>query len=87
MAQAAIFRTALLRFFARISYSLYLVHLPLVPLSLLLANRVSDAESGFGIFFAIFMLMSIVAALLIHFAIEKPFLLIKDRIDQGQRNA
>jgi peptidoglycan/LPS O-acetylase OafA/YrhL len=84
---AAIFRTALLRFFARISYSLYLVHLPLVPLSLLLANRVSDAESGFGVFFTIFVLLSIVAALLIHFAIEKPFLLIKDRIDQGRRNA
>lgn len=84
---AAIFRTALLRFFARISYSLYLVHLPLVPLSLLLANRVSDAESGFGVFLTIFVLLSIVAALLIHFAIEKPFLLIKDRIDQGRRNA
>ncbi|NRB40118.1 MAG: acyltransferase [Pseudomonadales bacterium] len=75
---AQIFRTSLLRFFARISYSLYLVHLPLVPLALNLSERFVG-EPSLALFFPIFALLSIAAALILHFLVEKPFLQLKDK--------
>ena len=77
---AVLFRTAVLRFFARISYSLYLVHLPLIPLAMSLASDFSSKEVAFGLFFPIFLLLSVAAALILHFTVEKPFLLLKDRV-------
>ena len=44
---AAIFRSTLLFFFIRISYSLYLIHLPLAPVSLRLSNKLSSGENVF----------------------------------------
>jgi peptidoglycan/LPS O-acetylase OafA/YrhL len=75
-----IFHSTLLRFLARISYSLYLVHLPLVPLAALLVTVLTGSEPRFGSFILIFILLSIMVATILHFAVEKPFLLIKDRI-------
>jgi peptidoglycan/LPS O-acetylase OafA/YrhL len=74
------FDSALLLFFARISYCLYLVHLPLIPLARKLAGQGDGADPDFALFFAIFSALSILAALLLHYAIEKPFLVLKDRI-------
>jgi peptidoglycan/LPS O-acetylase OafA/YrhL len=78
--QSGLFGSAFLLFFARISYCLYLVHLPLIPLAKGLAGQESAAEPGFALFFAVFVTLSILAALLLHYLIEKPFLKLKDRI-------
>ncbi len=74
----ALFRSTVLFVTARISYSLYLIHMPLVPLSLVLADRLSPGS--FSTFLAIFAVISVAAAMLLHFAVEKPFLIIKDRV-------
>ncbi len=75
-----IFRSVFLFFFARVSYTLYLVHFPLIPLSISIATAVAPAESAFAVFFAIFVTLSMMAALVLHYLVEKPFLLLKDRI-------
>lgn len=74
----ALFRSTVLFITARISYSLYLIHMPLVPLSLALADHL--APGNFGTFLAIFAAISVAGAMLLHFAVEKPFLTIKDRV-------
>jgi peptidoglycan/LPS O-acetylase OafA/YrhL len=74
----ALFRSTMLFVTARISYSLYLIHLPLVPLSLVLANTL--APGSFSIFVVLFIAISTAAAMILHFAVEKPFLGVKDRI-------
>jgi peptidoglycan/LPS O-acetylase OafA/YrhL len=74
----ALFRSTMLFVTARISYSLYLIHLPLVPLSLVLANTL--APGSFSIFAVLFIAISTAAAMILHFAVEKPFLGVKDRI-------
>ncbi len=65
---------------ARLSYSLYLVHMPLIPIAMMLALLTrSDGLVWFGMFFTIFVSLSMAASLILHFAIEKPFLLLKSR--------
>jgi peptidoglycan/LPS O-acetylase OafA/YrhL len=75
-----IFRSVVLFFFARISYTLYLVHFPLIPLSIKMATDLAPEESVFSVFFMIFVALSITAALLLHYLVEKPFLVVKDRV-------
>jgi peptidoglycan/LPS O-acetylase OafA/YrhL len=77
---AALFGSTILFFFARISYSLYLIHLPLIPVSLLLASEILPGANQFLAFFTIFGVLSLACALALHFTIEKPFLLMKDRV-------
>ncbi len=64
---------------ARISYPLYLVHLPLLPLAWVLAGGTAVAPPLQQLL-PIFLLLSGLAALLVHFLVEKPFLLLKDRV-------
>jgi len=72
---------ALLRVIARISYPLYLIHIPLLPLSLALSGfQIGDGGLAFCQFLAVFFTLSGMAALFLHFSIEKPFLLLKDRM-------
>ena len=52
----------------------------MIPLAKTLAGHDSAAEPGFALFFAIFVALSIQAALLLHYLVEKPFLRLKDRI-------
>ena len=70
---------------AKLSYSLYLVHLPLIPGLLWLV----DGPIGLGnappalrlaAFLPLFATSSLLAAALLHYLIEKPFLLLKDRL-------
>ncbi len=69
---------------ARISYPLYLIHIPLVPLALAITGYGIGQESGaFLAYFGVFLLLSFLAAFALHFAVEKPFLLLKDRLSQG----
>ena len=76
----SIFRSAVLFFFARVSYTLYLVHFPLIPLSIKMATDMAPEESVFFVFFVIYLTLSIAVALLLHYCVEKPFLLVKDRV-------
>ncbi|WP_019953953.1 acyltransferase family protein [Yoonia vestfoldensis] len=59
----------LFRIGARLSYSLYLVHFPLIPLALAL----SGADSGL-LFWAAFLGLSLGLSVLIYLGIERPFL-------------
>jgi peptidoglycan/LPS O-acetylase OafA/YrhL len=63
---------------AQLSYSLYLVHFPLIPLALALG-------SAGGVFWATYLAISLAGALVLHGAVEKPFLVLKDRIAARQR--
>ncbi len=74
-----LFRGLTLFLFARLSYCLYLVHIPLIPLSLKLASQHAIADNEFAAFFTIFITLSILASLLLHYGVEKPFLILKSR--------
>jgi len=78
-------RTVWLRVLSVLAYSLYLVHLMLVPLALkvtaqLFGTAVSHPLLHFLLFLPIFVSMALVASALLHFTVEKPFLILKDRI-------
>jgi peptidoglycan/LPS O-acetylase OafA/YrhL len=67
------------RALSRLSYSLYLVHLPLIPMVTALA-----APGGWFGFWSLYLLASLWAATLLHFLVERPFLLWKDRVGRGE---
>ncbi|PCI51535.1 MAG: hypothetical protein COB49_01590 [Alphaproteobacteria bacterium] len=70
-----------LRVIARISYPLYLIHIPLLPLCLTLSGyQVGNGGFAFCQFLAVFFTLSGMAALFLHFVAEKPFLLLKDKM-------
>ena len=75
--------TRLWRPIARLSYSLYLVHFPLIPLAMLMA---STTGSPWIAFWAYYILLSFLAACLLHFAVEKPFLNLKSRLLNPKTN-
>ena len=70
-----VFRTDSLFGLAKLSYCLYLVHMPLIAISMAIVAK----PGGFWLFVPVFLTLSIAAALLLHYTVEKPFLLIKDR--------
>ena len=74
MTQITVWAEPLWRFVSRLSYSLYLVHFALIPLTLVLANATSVQ-----LFWPLYLLFSFSSALLLHFLVEKPFLILKDR--------
>lgn len=84
-------RARWLRFLAEISYSVYLTHLivvlPAMKLAQLLAKRWSDPSPllEFVIFLPVFLVCSLVAGLILHFTVEKPFLLLKNRVRMSPR--
>ena len=65
---------AVWRFVSRLSYALYLIHFPLIPLAL--ALTLPDAPLSF---WGIYMTLAFAGALILHFTVEKPFLKIKNR--------
>jgi peptidoglycan/LPS O-acetylase OafA/YrhL len=70
---------------ARLSYSLYLVHVPLIPSLIWLVDGplgLADAPQAlrFAAFLPLFAVASLLAAACLHYLVEKPFLLLKDRI-------
>jgi len=74
-----------LRFLARISYALYLVHLPLVEPTLdLLETTVGLFRLAPPLQVALYLptlfVLSLIAALLLHYTVEKPFLRLKERV-------
>ena len=65
---------------ARLSYCMYLVHMPLIPLSVLMAGSYPLAGSIFGSFLAIYLALTLIASMLLHYGVEKPFLILKSRV-------
>ena len=72
------------RVVARLSYSLYLVHYPLVPLALVIAQ---SGEYRSLLFWTAYLGLSAVYACLLHFSVEKPFLLLKNKLASNGRVA
>lgn len=72
------------RILARLSYALYLVHYPLLPLS----RAISDAfDHRTAVFWSFYLASSIAAAALLHFCVEKPFFILKDKRVSSRRQA
>lgn len=65
------------RVIARLSYALYLVHFPLITLCLAISAALPLPT--FPIFWVVYLILSFSVAMLLHFGIEKPFLLLKDK--------
>ncbi|MBA2466465.1 MAG: acyltransferase [Sphingomonas sp.] len=65
---------------AKLSYSLYLIHFPLIPLILAIA-----LPFGIAYFWVAYLIASFAAAALLYHSVEKPFLLWKDRLSAPGR--
>ena len=64
---------------ARLSYALYLIHFPLLPLAFVLGYDQHPL-----VFWASYVVLSYAAALALHFGVEKPFLRLKESLnDRG----
>lgn len=68
---------------SRLSYPLYLVHLALLPLALACSAALGADDPGTGagamlVFIVCYAAISLAGALVLHYGIEKPFLLIKN---------
>ncbi|MQA41472.1 acyltransferase family protein [Rugamonas aquatica] len=74
-----------LRYIARLSYALYLVHYPLIEPAMQLCRALSASLQQTApamaslLFLAIYGVVSWAAAWLLHVALERPFLLLRDR--------
>lgn len=73
------------RFLSRISYSFYLVHFPLMHGAFFLWYVLGQyaGEQSFWVYTSIYLLVSLAAASALYYAVEKPFLDIKARLDQA----
>jgi peptidoglycan/LPS O-acetylase OafA/YrhL len=69
------------RMTARLSYCLYLVHYPLLPLAVALSRDGAFPVVGFWI---TYLAVSFAVAGLLHFSVEKPFLVLKDKLARGR---
>ena len=66
---------------ARLSYSLYLIHMAVIPMALVPAYvSGTTGIAFFAIFLCAYLALAIAASWLIHFAVEKPFLMLKSRL-------
>ena len=70
------------RVVARLSYSLYLVHYPLVPFAIVIGKS-SDYPSL--LFWTAYLGLSTACACVLHFSVEKPFLMLKNRLASNGR--
>ncbi|OFA00297.1 acyltransferase [Duganella sp. HH101] len=78
-----------LRYIAKLSYALYLVHYPLIAPAMLVCRALPDGlapATASLLFLAIYGAMSWAAAWLLHVALERPFLLLRDRRRAGERS-
>lgn len=68
------------RIIARLSFVLYLVHYPLLPFSIVLTSLLGGSAVAF---WTVFLGLSFAWAAMLHFAVEKPFLILRDSLDWG----
>jgi peptidoglycan/LPS O-acetylase OafA/YrhL len=71
---------AMPRAVARLSYALYLVHYPLLPVALAAG---AAAASPAATFWLVYLAAAFAAAALLYWAVEKPFLKVKDELLRG----
>lgn len=73
------------RFLSRISYSFYLVHFPLMHGAFFLWYVLGQyaGQQSFWVYMGIYLLVSLAAASALYYAVEKPFLDIKARLDRA----
>ncbi len=69
---------------SRLAYGLYLTHYALIPAAMALAHAASGSATAsplarFGLFLPIYLGLSFAAAAVLHYAVEKPFLTLRDR--------
>ncbi|WP_223786759.1 acyltransferase family protein [Marinicella meishanensis] len=79
----ALLRGRTLRVIAVLSYSLYLVHYALLPWVVRIHKtyiRSEEAWIHIGSFMALYLGMTLLGSLLVHYLVEKPFLIWKDRL-------
>jgi peptidoglycan/LPS O-acetylase OafA/YrhL len=90
---SAALRARWLRFLAEISYSVYLTHLLVVwPAMQVVEGLTLQSQNlspffKFALFLPVFTALSLAAGLILHFTVEKPFLLLKDRLRTGELQA
>jgi peptidoglycan/LPS O-acetylase OafA/YrhL len=72
------------RVVARLSYSLYLVHYPLLPFAMVIAT---SGEYPGPLFWTAYLGLSAACACLLHFSVEKPFLVLKNKLASNGRLA
>ena len=65
---------------ARLAYTLYLTHFPLLPLSLALVRAVDGAAAAY---WTVFLGLSLASALAVHYVFEKPFLTARPALALG----
>ena len=73
---------SLIRLVSRLSYSLYLVHYPLLPLAVAAAR---SSEYDTAVFWACYFTTSFACAGLLYLSIERPFLRLRDALDLERR--
>jgi peptidoglycan/LPS O-acetylase OafA/YrhL len=71
-----------LRFIAKLAYPLYLVHLMIVPFTKVICSWLFTASGDISFipYFIVYLALSFIAAMALHLLVEKPFLILKDRI-------
>ncbi len=71
---------------ARISYPMYLIHMALIPLCWALIGALPEDGGGALLaFLPVYLAISFVVSVAIHVLVEKPFLVLKDRLARGER--
>lgn len=69
---------------ARVSYPLYLIHMTLVASAAALAGyALGGGVASLVWYLAVYLSLSLGAALILHYAVEKPFLLVKEQLAVG----
>lgn len=82
-AQSSLLGGAPLRVVSRLSYALYLTHYTVIPAAAVVAGRLTNESAGASYvftFLALYLGLSFGFAVILHFLVEKPFLILKDRI-------
>ena len=88
---SGVLRSKTLRLMSVLAYSVYLVHLMLEPLSIAIAESLFSIShlspiQAFLIFLPLFLAVSLIGGAILHLTVEKPFLILKDRIRLEDRN-
>ena len=80
-----LFESRFLFFFSKISYSLYPAHMVFLGITLKMVDAVLDPWTvppavRFLVYVPLFLVLSVTWSLALHYVVEKPVLLLKDRI-------
>ncbi|MEQ8427138.1 MAG: acyltransferase [Gammaproteobacteria bacterium] len=76
-----------MRFIARLSYSLYLCHITIIPMTERFVSGMVEQNAlfAFSIYFAVYILLSFCFSILLYLLVEKPFLMMKGRFRYNEK--